>query len=228
MSNKRYEIKFVVNEQELVEVAFLIKRISANSPYPKRGINSLYFDTVDYKCVRENLAGISNRDKVRLRWYKEHNFDRIPELEIKKRNGRLGSKIKYPLTNFSSKEINNLSAGMLNKKIFEYLYKNYKINNTLFDYYFPVLLVNYERDYYETKNGIRITIDKNINFRSITHNNSIKHSSKIKYNKYIVELKFSISQKNLVSDLIRNLNLIPKRHSKYLAGISKLGYAIYI
>ena len=100
MKSTAHEIKFVVNELELVEVAFLIKRISANSPYPRRGINSLYFDTVDYKCVRENLAGISKRDKIRLRWYDEYKFKRVPELEIKKRDGRLGSKIKYPLSNF--------------------------------------------------------------------------------------------------------------------------------
>jgi SPX domain protein involved in polyphosphate accumulation len=71
MSKYRYEIKFILNEIDLVEVEHFIKKSDLYSPFPKREINSLYFDTPDFRCVKENLAGISNREKIRLRWYNE-------------------------------------------------------------------------------------------------------------------------------------------------------------
>ena len=228
MSKYRYEIKFILNEIDLVEVRHFIKKSDLYSPFPKREINSLYFDTPDFRCVKENLAGISNREKIRLRWYNEGNIDRIPELEIKKRKGRLGSKEKYKLNNLLNNKITDLSAGELSKNIFNYIYQNTQFDSILNEYYVPVLLVNYKRDYYETNRGIRMTIDKKINFRNISTNHPINHYNSIDYNQYIMELKFSISQKSHVSNMIRKLRLIPKRHSKYLVGVSKLGYSIYI
>jgi SPX domain protein involved in polyphosphate accumulation len=229
MSKYRYEIKFILNENSLVEAKHFIKKSNFNSPFPNREINSLYFDTPDFKCVKENLSGISNRDKIRLRWYNEANIDRIPELEIKKRIGRLGSKEKYKLNNLSNNKIIDLSAGELSKNIFNYIYQNTQFDSsTLNEYYVPVVLVNYQRDYYETDRGIRMTIDKKINFRNISKYRNIKYYKSIDYNQYIMELKFSINQKSYVANLIRKLRLTPKRHSKYLVGVSKLGYSIYI
>ena len=39
------------------------------SPYPERQVNNVYFDTWDYRAYAENLAGVSERSKVRYRWY---------------------------------------------------------------------------------------------------------------------------------------------------------------
>ena len=93
----RYEIKFILNENELVEAYYFINMIGAFKSYQDRRVNSLYFDTVDYQGIRENLAGISNRFKLRLRWYGEINdkYNNKFILEKKIRNGRLGSKEKF-------------------------------------------------------------------------------------------------------------------------------------
>ena len=36
------------------------------------------------------------------------------------------------------------------------------------------------------------------------------------------------SMKESVAELIRPLHMTPKRHSKYLVGLAKLGYVVYI
>ena len=36
--------------------------------YPKRKINSLYFDDLNYSSINENLDGISEKKKYRIRW----------------------------------------------------------------------------------------------------------------------------------------------------------------
>ena len=44
----------------------------------------------------------------------------------------------------------------------------------------------------------------------------------------VMEIKFKPSMKEAVTELIRPLHMTPKRHSKYLVGLAKLGYATYI
>ena len=36
--------------------------------YPEREVNSIYFDQ-NFSSLIENIEGISNREKLRLRWY---------------------------------------------------------------------------------------------------------------------------------------------------------------
>ena len=44
---KRYEIKFPINQNEMVEILYFIKMNKFYKSYPSRSINSLYFDTID-------------------------------------------------------------------------------------------------------------------------------------------------------------------------------------
>ena len=70
---KRYEIKFSVNQNEMVEILYFIKKNKFYRSYPSRYVNSLYFDTSDNISISNNLAGLSNRHKIRLRWYENND-----------------------------------------------------------------------------------------------------------------------------------------------------------
>ena len=223
----RYEIKFILNEMELVEASSFLKKIGAFKSYPSRVVNSLYFDTIDFQGVIDNLAGVSNRHKVRLRWYNEIDKNNKLILEVKKRIGRLGSKSKYEIHGLE-KDILSFTGDKVRKYVFDYIYKNYQYDHLLNEYYIPTLLVNYQREYYECEDDVRITIDNNIKFSNVTQKNNIFSSNKFPYNEYIMELKFPTHMKDVASRMIRNLNLVPKRHSKYMTGMSKLGYTLYI
>ena len=66
----RYELKFIFDEAKLSQARhWLDTNTSFKETFPKRRINSLYFDDICYQSVRDNLAGISHRKKTRLRWY---------------------------------------------------------------------------------------------------------------------------------------------------------------
>ena len=58
--------------------------------YEDRYINSVYYDDDKLSLAQDNLSGISNRKKYRIRWYNnsKENYD---EIKIKKNN--LGKKI---------------------------------------------------------------------------------------------------------------------------------------
>jgi hypothetical protein len=222
---KRYEIKFPINQNEMVEVLYFLKKNKFYKSYPSRYINSLYFDTIDNKSVAYNLAGLSNRHKVRLRWYDD---SQLPIFEIKSREGRIVYKQKIEVDFLSIQYINRTNLYEIRKNIFKYITYQKKFDLRLINFYFPNLFVNYNREYYELNKDIRLTIDKNIKFKNISLNKKINYYKNVNYNKIIVELKFPIHLKEIMIELIRYFNISPTRHSKYLVGMSKLGNLIYI
>lgn len=223
MSDFRYEVKYVLNESELSHILSLIKHHGFKKHHPKRIVNSLYFEDYNFSSVKDNLSGVSKRKKLRIRWYDDDTIP--PFLEIKKRSERIGNKIKISTPFKNGEEIEKMNSreisGVLNKNNAEnkfILYPNLE----------PLLLVNYKRDYFISKEGIRLTIDKKINFSSVNKFKPLHHQKKIGYNKSIVEIKFPVELRDSLNNMFRKTGLIPSRHSKYLVGVSKLGISSYI
>ncbi len=86
LSGMRYERKFMVTAMSLRAIESRIKLHPSyfREAYSQRYINNIYFDTQTLKYYHENERGVSNREKVRIRWYGD-TFGAIqnPKLEIK-------------------------------------------------------------------------------------------------------------------------------------------------
>lgn len=99
----RYERKFLVSELDAQQVRLLVRRHPAmfHEPYPPRHVNNLYLDTEELENYYENVGGVGERHKVRIRWYGEL-FGEIhkPVLEFKVKSGLVGTKHAYPLPAF--------------------------------------------------------------------------------------------------------------------------------
>mgnify|MGYP001196086752 FL=1 len=223
--NHRYEIKFILDNAKLSEV----NQWANNSTYFKqsfkaRKVNSIYFDDVGYSSIRDNLAGISNRKKMRLRWYGRKQDKQIPSFEIKYREGRLGwkesIKIKSLETHFSKLKV---------KEIVDETKKELTKEGVIIDeHIFPTLQTSYDRKYFSDPEGIRLTIDENISFHSPLLYSDLKQNLWTKYPLQVMEIKFHPHLKKDVSAILKSLHLTPKRHSKYLVGMSALGFSVYI
>ena len=82
----RYEIKFILNDNELAEFkSWIISQTRFKKKYNPRIVNSIYFDDINDSSANDNLAGISLREKYRLRWYNK-NINKIAKFELKKKN----------------------------------------------------------------------------------------------------------------------------------------------
>ena len=68
--------------------------------HPKRNVNSIYFDSLDYSSIKQNLDGVSNKKKVRIRWYDEEKKLLNPLLEIKSKKGSETKKISIKIASF--------------------------------------------------------------------------------------------------------------------------------
>ena len=224
-SDYRYEIKFVLDNTRLADVMqWLYNNTTANKSYDNRMVNSIYFDDIDFSSVRDNLAGIAQRNKLRLRWYGNQK-NSLPIFEVKTKNGRLGYKTAYPI-----KSIKNNIMDLNIDKIVSKCIKDLAIHDIILDKHIvPTLQVNYEREYYETHDSIRITIDQDIQFSDTQlHNTILNENNSYSYPFQVMEIKFEPSMKDKVAELIKPLHITPKRHSKYLVGLAILGYTVYI
>jgi len=115
-------------------------------------------------------------------------------------------------------------------KIVSKCIKDLAIHDIILDKHIvPTLQVNYEREYYETHDSIRITIDQDIQFSDTQlHNTILNENNSYSYPFQVMEIKFEPSMKDKVAELIKPLHITPKRHSKYLVGLAILGYTVYI
>ena len=150
-SDYRYEIKFILDNAKLSDaIRWLYNNTTANKIYDNRKVNSIYFDNVDFSSVRDNLTGISERSKLRLRWY-GHQENSLPFFEVKTKNGRLGYKTSYQIKSIGNNLL-NLNIDKISSKCIKDLAEQ---DVVLDEHLVPALRVSYEREYYETHNGIR-------------------------------------------------------------------------
>lgn len=221
----RFESKFQTNSIGLNIYEKYLREFGFIKSFENRCIFSLYYDDDKYSCVADNLSGITPRCKYRLRWYsdiKNKNYGLRFEQKVKK--SLMGIKNIINLDQFTNQinldySINNI-RNLCN-------IKNYSLLPFGF---FPQLICNYDRAYFEDKNGIRITIDKDIKFRKVNKNENLffNDSLELSSNSIIVEIKFSSFQKTKALKFFRNIPSPSNRCSKYLLGQSKLKSFSYL
>ena len=95
----RRELKIAIDGEDLPWVLSLIRLHPAafRKTYPGRWINNMYFDSPSLQNYEDNVAGIANRRKLRLRWYGELQGGSTPVLELKLRKNGWGWKVRYSI-----------------------------------------------------------------------------------------------------------------------------------
>jgi hypothetical protein len=151
----RYERKFPSRHLSVSALEQLIQAhpLGFRKVFPDRRINNIYFDTPDWATLRENLAGISNRTKYRLRWYESRGAHPIgpAAFELKKKENLLGTKIIYPVDEqIEWQKIPLLIASFPQLR-----------HNVLM----PSLINSYRRAYYQSADRkFRLTLDWDLHF----------------------------------------------------------------
>ncbi len=207
----RFERKWIFksNNYSVLINSLIRSNLFFKKHYPKRRVNSIYFDTSNYASIRENLDGVSNKKKIRLRWY--GNSDRItnPILEIKSKKG-----FETKKENIKISELDNLIFRSL--KNLEIIQN--KINETIKTkkIIYPILTTNYDREYYISYNDkIRATVDYNLKSRflkNLTQMDITKNFTKV----CILELKYPIKSDQYVRSNLKQITLRLSKNSKFI------------
>lgn len=82
---ERTEKKYVITVSQKNELLSLISDKIKSDEYGKSNVNSIYYDTDDYRLIRNSIDKPVYKEKLRLRSYSVPNSDSTVFLELKKK-----------------------------------------------------------------------------------------------------------------------------------------------
>jgi len=225
----RYEIKYRLQSSQKTKLqSWIASNTILRKKYSARKVYSLYFDTNDYLSAYSNIIGLSERWKVRLRFYSEINKTEsyiLKDLllnasspfliEIKRKKNDRSQKFSVQINKkelLLSLESRKEFIGFINT----FLHKNLDMHFPL-EKLSPVSLVVYEREYFEDNFGLRLTIDTNIRTAPYYPRFRLRP---ILNDQCICELKFGEHLKSHASITIKDSFLTRTRSSKYIYSVS--------
>ena len=218
----RYERKFRVAELTRQEIEAMLRLHPALfvEPFPPRWVNNVYFDGLDYQNYRDNMDGIEQRVKARVRWYGPLlGCKPRPVLELKIKNGLVGRKEHFPLPEFGigpSHRLDGLHDALRRAEIPPTL----KLQLSCME---PALLNRYWRKYFlSADRRYRITIDSDMEYYRIEPGSRRFLHRSLDRTTMILELKYDPAWDR---DAQRITNRFPFRltkNSKYATGIERV------
>ena len=215
----RYERKFTATAAHRSEILPHIKMHPAffRETYHARQVNNIYLDTPAFKFYHDNKIGISDRKKVRIRWY-DDLFGNInsPKLEYKIKSGLLGTKWTFDIVpmavnkGFSKKYLSDV---LMNSDLPAEIIEDLKMLS-------PTLINSYQRTYFLSGDQkYRLTFDEQLNYyrADISQNNfSIKQEQR---NDFILELKYDENEDRHADNISTLFPFRLDKSSKYVTGI---------
>lgn len=216
----RYEIKICCPAIICAEIEAWVRTHRAHWQvrYPPRQVNNIYFDTLDCAAAKDNLDGVGERQKLRLRWYGP-SLERVTEarIEVKGRKGAVGWKAVYvmdvalDLTRQTWSEIHCVLRTAVEPHVAIWLAEMSK----------PTLINSYRRSYYATPDGhIRMTLDTTLRVYDQRFWDRPNISSPAPLPDIVImEWKVAAEHLPRLADLLADFPFRPSRHSKYVQGL---------
>ncbi len=237
----RYEYKYFVRNDRLADLRSMIAPhtvlddFAQSCKQQRYSVRSIYFETPDFNCYHSKVAGLKNRNKVRLRGYDEGGAEALVFMEIKYKYEQPILKKRSPMPYFRALDILNggspdeISAdGGLRVEAAS------ETQDFLFHVYSrqmqPVIKVVYEREPWldlngDTANNLRITLDYNLRVSAYPTLDNLYEEAGLQYvldNCFILEVKFNHYFPTWMQPIVSMLGLTRESASKYCLGIEAL------
>jgi len=205
----RYERKYRIEGLPVAWVAQSLRMHPASFRplYPERRINNIYFDTPALTAFYQNVAGVPQRRKHRLRWYgTDSQYLTNPVFEVKIKDGELGTKDNLKLPSIEWSELSDTLGGVPQLR---YLPLR------------PVLLNRYQRAYFATPDErFRITLDWDLAFAPFSGFKPVEGFHFLPDQAVIMELKYAAEDDELAHWIMDSLAFRQTKNSKYVTGIN--------
>lgn len=218
----RFEVKVPVPAIRFQQVQLWLRRhpMLFSEIFAPRIVNSLYLDSCDLQRFVENLNGISERKKIRIRWYGDLADPTNAKLEFKLRKSGKGRKVVYPAP------IVHLDKETRWKPLLDDCFSHLPLEglSSLGNGVMPILICRYERAYFMSACGkIRVTIDRNIEVYDQRYGDRVNiEKGRSLGHYYLLEFKCEAGYEEELSQLISTCPMRPTRHSKYVNGIRRI------
>lgn len=216
----RYERKFLVQNRPHQVVEAVVRRHPAvfRKAYPDREVNNIYFDSADYQSLRDNIEGVTNRTKTRIRWYGDVRGSAVnPKLEFKIKRGLVGTKEIHSLAPIDTAD-GRIRHNVVDQLRRSTLPERVGLHMAMIQ---PCLLNSYWRKYFVSADGrFRITIDRDL--RYYRPKNPWTRRPELQRGATVLELKYARADDVAASAIAQALGFRLTRNSKYVTGMSLL------
>lgn len=206
----RYERKYRIEQvdRRLILQILRLHPAGLTQLYPDRQINNIYFDTPGLTTYKENVMGIANRDKYRVRWYGwEPTIVQKPILEIKHRRNNVGTKTFHPIEAFSFDDLRPLVQAV-------------NQNSGTTAPLLPTLQNSYKRAYFATPDQkFRITLDWDLSYASMRTCRTFSKHQQREPHIHVLELKYEQELEQEVDRITQFLPFKSTKNSKYVTGV---------
>jgi hypothetical protein len=214
----RYELKLVCDPHRLAQARSWIRLHPAGFvvAYPPRRVNSLYLDTPHLSSFDENLTGVSERQKLRLRWYGESVREIEAVLELKQKRNLLGQKKRVQLScklDLTSPWREILGA------VRACVESDWRVLLQTADQ--PTLFNHYQREYYAAPDGaLRVTLDYAC--AAYDQRLSLRPNMRVPLpvaDRVVIEIKAAVEQAEQLQEAVAQFPALRTRNSKYVGSL---------
>lgn len=224
-ADSRFELKYRLTYFQYLKIRNAIRPYMVMDTYTRGAPNSrylvrsLYFDTGDYQAYEQKMSGDCDRVKFRLRTYGIEDTERNPvRVELKLRQGNRmvkksvfvpGDEYRYFIRHRHWRDLHNPVTTEFERQ-------------TLTKGLSPVVLIEYEREGYQTRlnSGVRVTFDHDV--RS-AHARTLfperPFFQVLMPKSVILEIKFKNNLPGWLNGLVRSQGLKVIANSKYTQGL---------
>ena len=218
----RYERKFFIDQLDAQQAIAMIKRHLAmfTEIYPPRHINNIYLDSPLMENYHDNIDGVMDRRKARIRWY--HRLFRYvdePILEFKIKSGLMGTKAHYSFPEFPFGE-------GFNEKLLTKIVRDSALPVDVKSHLMrvePVLVNRYRRWYFASPDRkFRVTVDTGLTFYHLNKFYNRFFCKKINRRDIVVELKYQSEDDPEAARITSGFPFRMTRSSKYVQGIESV------
>jgi hypothetical protein len=218
---KRYEQKYVLTGDQYQEVTEFLGGRFYPDTYGKSLIYSSYYDTSDYRIIRNAFTRSGYREKLRLRSYGTPETGDTVYVELKKKYQGITYKRRFPVS-FAISSTPPLpppeKRGLYEE--FTWFYRRYDLS--------PAFVIRYDRLALRCVDNplIRITFDTNIYFRRVGFTEKLecpRWAPILPESRYLMELKTVNAVPLDLSHGLSRAGVFPVSFSK-----SKTAYQIMI
>lgn len=213
---KRYELKYRLTRQQKDKLLKLMKDYMELDSYGRTTICNIYYDTDDFRLIRNSIEKPVYKEKLRVRSYGRCQKDGKVFVELKKKYDSVVYKRRISMSNkaaemwLASDEECPVDSQIAEEiEYFRHFYKGLK----------PQVYLSYEREAYFMKDGsdFRVTFDDNILARRdrLSLTEEAGGTALLGNDEVLMELKISYGMPMWMASFLSQEKIFKTSYSKY-------------
>lgn len=214
----RNEIKYIIPYEKALKMSGILDQILQRDSYGEEGryiVRSQYYDSLDDQDLFDNLQGVMEKRKIRLRIYAP-DTEKV-KLEYKCKSNTSGRKLSMTITREEARQMEQSQYDWLLKREEElagFLYV--KMERSI---YMPKTIVEYNRLAYTSPvSNVRITFDTNLRGTQTPYGLFEYHPPYLPLlndELAVMEVKFDHFLPEPIRHIIDGINSVAEANSKY-------------